>query len=471
MRMPNMSLRNCVSLLSICVWMGAGPALAADAKLPESRPQMQLSFAPLVKASAPAVVNVYVTQRVKEFDSPFGNDPFFREFFGGDFGVPQERVQNSLGSGVIVSEDGLIVTNNHVVKGGGEAEIRVALADKREFDARIILRDEKLDLAVLRTSARDTKFPHLAFANSDQIEVGDLVLAIGDPFGIGQTVTSGIVSALARSGISNSEAQYFIQTDAAINPGNSGGALIDMSGRLMGINTAIVSRSGGSQGIGFAIPSNLVKVFVESAIGGKAIKRPWLGASLAPVTREIAQALKLERVAGALVDEIDPKGPAATVGLAPKDIIIGIDDAAIDDPNALAYRLETMGIGSRAKLKVLRAGREVTLELPLQEAPAVPVVTLTGAHPFDGAKVSTVSPDTIGQGSGGADAGGAVVLDVQQGSIAQSLGFRRGDVIVRVNRSRVKGLDDLQRALKAPQRVWHLDVKRGDQIYQMTVPG
>ncbi len=449
----------------------ACPALAADAKLPDSRQQMQLSFAPLVKATAPAVVNVYVSRRVKEFVSPFGNDPFFREFFGGDFGVPQERMQNSLGSGVIVSEDGLIVTNNHVVKGGGDAEIRVALGDKREFDARIILRDEKLDLAVLRMNTRERKFPHLEFDNSDDIAVGDLVLAIGDPFGVGQTVTSGIVSALARTGINAADAQYFIQTDAAINPGNSGGALIDMNGRLMGINTAIVSRSGGSQGIGFAIPANLVKVFVESAISGKAIAKPWLGASLSPVTHEIAQALKLEKVSGVLVAEVDPKGPAAKAGLTPQDIVVGIDGQLVEDPAGLAYRLDTKGVGANARLQVLRQGREISLDLPLEEAPQPQAVNLTGAHPFDGAKVSDVSVASIGRVANGADAAGAIVLEVQSGSIAQGLGFRPGDIVIRVNRARIKDVDDLQRAIKTPQRVWRLDVRRGDQIYQMAVPG
>jgi len=446
-------------------------ATAAHAATPASQQQMQLSFAPLVKATAPAVVNVYVTRRVKEFVSPFGNDPFFRDFFGSDVGVPRERMENSLGSGVIVSEDGLIVTNNHVVKGGGDAEIKVALADKREFDARIILRDEKLDLAVLRLQAADHKFAHLDFDDSDKIEVGDLVLAIGDPFGVGQTVTSGIISALARSRGDAADAQYFIQTDAAINPGNSGGALIDMNGRLIGINSAIVSRSGGSQGIGLAIPSNLVKVFLDSAISGKAIAKPWLGAELAPVTREIAQQLKLEKVTGVLVADVTPDGPAAKAGLTPQDIVVGIDGAEVEDAAGLAYRLDTKGVGAAAKLSVLRDGHEISLDLPLMEAPKPVAVNLTGPHPFDGAKVSDVALSTLGRNATGSDLAGVMVLEVQTGSIAQSLGFHPGDVVVRVNRTRVRGVADLQRLLKTPQRLWRLDVKRGDQIYEMSVPG
>ena len=210
-------------------------------------------------------------------------------------------MQNSLGSGVIVTADGIVVTNTHVVKVGGAAEIRIALADRREFDAKVIQQDEKTDIAVLRIEGGDGRFPFLEFEDSDTIEVGDQVLAIGNPFGVGQTVTSGIISALARTEIGRSDAQVFIQTDAAINPGNSGGALVDMAGRVVGINTAIFSRSGGSHGIGFAIPSNLVKLFVDSAVTGRKLERPWLGAKLDAVTREMAEALGLPRVAGALV--------------------------------------------------------------------------------------------------------------------------------------------------------------------------
>ena len=443
------------------------PALAAETTVPASRAQQQLSFAPLVKATAPAVVNVYVTARVKEFRSPFGNDPFFREFFG----IPTERMQNSLGSGVIVRGDGLIVTNNHVVASTGDADIRVALADKRELPAKIILRDEKLDLAVLRIDAHGATLPHLEFDDSDAIEVGDLVLAIGNPFGIGQTVTSGIVSALARAGTGSDEQQYFIQTDAAINPGNSGGALIDMNGRLMGINTAIVTRSGGSQGIGFAIPANLVKVFVDSAVNGKTISKPWLGARLEAVNRQIAQELKLDKVAGALVAEVDPEGPAGKAGLLAKDIITGFDGNPVDDLGALTYRLDTRGVGGVAKLSVLRNGQPMSFDLPLVEAPKPTAVALSGAHPFDGAEVAQLSPGMADQLGLTRDASGVVVVNLQPGSIAQGLGFRPGDVVVRINRYKVRTLDELQRILKTPQRLWRLDIKRGDQVYQMTVNG
>jgi S1-C subfamily serine protease len=262
---------------------------AAPRVVPDSMPTVQQSFSPVVKRAAPAVINVYVSHKVEQVASPFADDPFFSRLFGDSFGIPRERIQNSLGSGVIVSPDGVAVTNNHVIQGSGEAEITVALSDGREFPAKVILKDERSDLVVLRLQSKGVQFPSIAFADSDALEVGDLVLAIGDPFGVGQTVTSGIVSALARTQVGISDYQFFIQTDAAINPGNSGGALVDMQGRLAGINTAIFSRSGGSHGIGFAIPSNMVRLVVQAALTGGKLQRPWFGASLQPVTSDLAE--------------------------------------------------------------------------------------------------------------------------------------------------------------------------------------
>src|ERR1700719_3579488 len=239
------------------------PAGAQQRQVPASPAQLQLSYAPVVQRVAPAVVNVYASH-VVENQNPFMADPFFRQFFGG--GVPRGMVQRSLGSGVVVGASGLVVTNYHVIEGA--SEVKIALSDKREFAADIVLKDQRSDLAVLRIKGSSERFPTLEFANSDELQVGDVVLAIGDPFGVGQTVTHGIVSAVARTQVGISDYQFFIQTDAAINPGNSGGALVDMNGRLVGINSAIYSRSGGSQGIGFAIPANMVRVVVTSAEGG-----------------------------------------------------------------------------------------------------------------------------------------------------------------------------------------------------------
>ena len=248
-------------------------------------------------------------------------DPFFRQFFGV---VPRQQVERSLGSGVIVDPSGLIVTNYHVIEGA--SEVKVALSDKREFAADIVLKDQRSDLAVLRIKGAKERFPTLQFANSDDLQVGDVVLAIGDPFGVGQTVTHGIVSAVARTDVGISDYQFFIQTDAAINPGNSGGPLVDMNGRMVGLNSAIYSRSGGSQGIGFAIPANMVRVVVASAEGGSgAVKRPWLGAKLQEVTPDIADSLGLQRPSGALVASVVADSPAARAGIKTGDVIVSVD--------------------------------------------------------------------------------------------------------------------------------------------------
>ena len=269
--------------------------------------ELRLSYAPVVQRVAPAVVNVYAAKTVQN-RNPLFEDPIFRRFFGVPGGGGGSQVQRSLGSGVIVDASGLIVTNYHVIDGADE--MKVSLADKREFEATLVLKDQRTDLAILRIKDAREKFPFLEFANSDVLEVGDIVLAIGNPFGVGQTVTHGIVSALARTQVGITDYQFFIQTDAAINPGNSGGALVDLTGRLVGINTAIFSRSGGSQGVGFAIPANMVRVVVASAKGGgSAVKRPWLGAKLQAVTPEIADSMGLKRPAGALIASVVARRP------------------------------------------------------------------------------------------------------------------------------------------------------------------
>src|SRR5215469_14896585 len=356
-----------LALLAGCL---CTPALAQQRAAPESQVAIKQSFAPVVKKAAPAVVNVYVQHRVEQTVSPFLDDPFFRQFFGDSFGIPRERIQNSLGSGVLVSPEGLVVTNNHVIQGSGEAEITVALSDGREFPAEIILKDEQSDLAILRLDAKGVQFPSIVFSDSDTLEVGDLVLAIGDPFGVGQTVTSGIVSALARTQVGISDYQFFIQTDAAINPGNSGGPLVDMDGKLVGINTAIFSRSGGSHGIGFAIPANMVRVVVASAkSGGGSVKRPWLGANLQAVTPDLSKEFDLKRPAGALVANVAAGGPAARAGLKTGDLIVAVDGQDVDDVNAFDYRFATKPLGGQAQLGILRQGRSMTLPIALQSLP------------------------------------------------------------------------------------------------------
>jgi Do/DeqQ family serine protease len=449
------------------------PVFAQEKVAPPSREAIQYSYAPIVRKAAPAVVNVYVRTHVQTFASPFANDPWFRRFFGDAFGQPTERVMSSLGSGVIVNPEGLIVTNNHVVKGRGETEIRVALSDRREYDAKVISKDEKADIAVLKIEGGDGKFPYLQFDDSDRLEVGDLVLAIGNPFGVGQTVTSGIVSALSRSEMAESDSQVFIQTDAAINPGNSGGALIDMSGRLVGINTMIYSQSGGSVGIGFAIPSNLVRVYAESAASGRKVERPWIGAKLEAMSHDIAEGLGLNRVSGAVVTRLYNKGPAADAGLREGDVITHVDGVEVADARAVYYRLATKGIGQTARLSVIRKNQPMDISLPLVVAPKPgkdDARNLSGNNPLDGARVSNILP-SVADELGIDETEGVVITSVRNGSVAQSLGFQPGDIIVSIGDKKILNVIDAEQAVAMRQRVWQVAVKRGNRVLQLQVPG
>src|SRR5215813_10556776 len=320
-------------LFLILAW---APAMGQDVRVPTSPDEIRLSYAPVVKRVAPAVVNVYAARVVE--NRPMFDDPIFRRFFGG--GGRHEQVQRSLGSGVIVDPAGLVVTNFHVIENADQ--VRVSLADKREFEADIVLKDQHSDLAVLRLKDTRERFAAIDLGDSDSLQVGDIVLALGNPFGVGQTVTHGIVSAVARTQVGITDYQFFIQTDAAINPGNSGGALVDLGGRLVGINTAIFSRSGGSQGIGFAIPVNMVRVVLDSArSGGKAVKRPWFGAKLQDITPEIADSLNLKRPVGALVSSVVARSPAARAGMRTGDLVVSVDGQEVDDVNAFDYRFAT----------------------------------------------------------------------------------------------------------------------------------
>src|SRR5712692_9160272 len=380
------------TLAVICLSATAAvPAVAQDRRVPTSPAEVKLSYAPIVQRVQPAVVNVYAAKVVQN-RNPLLDDPIFRRFFGVP-GQQPEQMQRSLGSGVMVDPSGLVVTNNHVIEGADQ--VKVSLSDKREFEAEIVLKDSRTDLAILRLKDTHEKFPTLDFSNSDELQVGDVVLAIGNPFGVGQTVTHGIISALARTQVGITDYQFFIQTDAAINPGNSGGALVDMTGRVIGINTAIFSRSGGSQGIGFAIPANMVRVVVASAkSGGKAVKRPWLGARLQAVTPEIAESLGLRLPSGALVANVVANSPAARAGLKLSDLIVAIDGQAVDDPNAFDYRFATRPLGGTAQIDAQRSGRLVKLTVPLETAPDTGrnEIVLTTRSPFQGAKVANISP-------------------------------------------------------------------------------
>ena len=443
---------------------------AADASraVPGSMPQVQLTFAPVVKRVAPAVVNVYARTVVQAPTNPLFSDPLFAQLFGN----PQmrQRVQQSLGSGVIVRPDGVILTNNHVVQGG--ANIVVALSDKREFQAKVLLADARTDVAVLKIDTRGEQLATVPFADSDKVQVGDLVLAIGDPFGVGQTVTMGIVSALARTQIGASDYQFFIQTDAAINPGNSGGALVTTDGRLAGINTSILSRTGESIGIGFAIPANLARRVLEGALGG-GVKLAWIGAEGQPVTAAIAASLGIPVPNGVLLRSVYPGGPAADAGLKTGDVIFSVDSQPVNDMQSLNYRIATHKIGDVVKMHV-HLGKQasdvsVTLALP-PENPPRELQSIGGHNPLTGAKVENLSPATATELQLPLMARGVAIVSVSAGTPSSGYGFQPGDVVRGVNGAAIKSVDDLQRALAGVSH-WDLVIDRGGQRLTLRVDG
>jgi len=450
----------------------SGAAFAQKA-VPQSLPQMQLSFAPLVKETSPAVVNVYARTRARARSSSlFADDPFFRRFFGDDsFGMPRDRARNSLGSGVVVHSSGVMVTNYHVVREA--TAIRVVLADRREYDAKLLLSDERSDLAVLKIEAGPQELPALELGNSDDLAVGDLVLAIGNPFGVGQTVTSGIVSALARTEVGISDYQFFIQTDAAINPGNSGGALVNMKGELVGINTAIFSRTGGSIGIGFAIPSNMVRVVVQSALSGSKIVRPWLGAELQDVTQEIADSLGLARPQGALIVTIEKESPLASAGLRPGDLLLALDGREIGTAKEFIYRLATNSAGSRIVIRYRRRETEAEVRVLLAAAPeTIPraETRLDGDNPLSGLTVVNLSPAVSEELGLEEVKSGVAVIDPGNG-IGRRLGFRRGDVIVDINGQPINSVQILSAVLAEGADYWSLAISRNGRLLRLQVAG
>jgi len=461
----------CTLAVAVSLCQSLGQAEAQERRVPSSQAELQLSYAPIVQRVQPAVVNVYAAKTIQN-SNPLLDDPIFRRFFGVP-GQQPEQMQRSLGSGVMVDPSGLVVTNNHVIEGADQ--VKVSLADKREYEAEIVLKDTRSDLAVLRL--KDTngdKFATLDFANSDGLQVGDVVLAIGNPFGVGQTVTHGIISALARTQVGITDYQFFIQTDAAINPGNSGGALVDMTGRLAGINTAIFSRSGGSQGIGFAIPANMVRVVVASAkSGGKAVKRPWLGARLQAVTPEIAETLGLKLPSGALVANVAPNSPASKAGLKLSDLIVAIDGQPIDDPNAFDYRFATRPLGGTAQIDVQRGGKAIKLTVPLETAPDTgrDEIVLTARSPFQGARVANISPALADELHLDAGTEGVVVTDLADDGTAANVGFQKGDIILAVNNEKITRTRDLEKASKTGTRVWRITLLRAGQQINVTLGG
>lgn len=459
--MPRRTIDVLFSVFAVILGL-AGPAARAEApEAPANHLELRATYAPAVREAAPAVVNIYTKRVVTQRMRTVFDDPFFRDFLGGGMpgGMTRQRIQSSLGSGVIVDQTGIVVTNNHVVENAGA--IKLVLADRREFEAEILLTDPQTDLAVLRIPV-EGELPVLDFADSDTAQVGDIVLAIGNPFGVGQTVTSGIVSAQARTAASVSDFQFFIQTDAAINPGNSGGALVDVDGKLLGVNTAIYSRSGGSNGIGFAIPANLVHQVVTSAISGDGhVRRPWLGVQGTTVDAAMAQAVGLDRPRGAIVGEVFKGGPADRGGLREGDVVLRIAGKDVFAAEALRYRPATMRVGETVAIDVLRDGKERTLKVKLTYPPETPSRherKLTGTHPLSGITIANLSPALNEELGRSPMSSGVVVLSTEPGSIASRYRLGRNVVLLNINGVDITKVEDVERAVTKRGRVFQMAV-------------
>lgn len=447
--------------------------LAADQKeIPHPREGVVYSYAPIVKVVAPAVVNIYTLQHPKanKSTSPFLDDPFFKQFLG-RINPEKDRDQISLGSGVIINKDGYILTNYHVIKDADQIE--VALSDKRQFIAKTIVQDKRTDLALLKIDAKGD-LPFLKVDNQENLEVGDIVLAIGNPFGIGQTVTSGMVSALARSQQGIGDIHSFIQTDAAINPGNSGGPLVRTDGRLVGINTAIYSKSGGSMGIGFAIPTTLALPLIESLKNGGHIVRPWIGLDVVQLSVDGAKKLNMDHLYGVVIKSVYPNGPGQKAGLKEGDIITAIDGFEIDDKDTLDYRVAIAPVGKSATIKFFRNGDENTLSVqfvaPPESTDPLPFA-IDGLTPLQGAKMRILSPALALDLGLNPMKTGVVITEVSKDGAANDVGLRPGDVLVSINTQKVLTKQDAVTLVKAQAKSWDLVVSRGQKLVYLQVKG
>ncbi len=435
----------------------AAPARAQEAAgqiVPQSREQIQMSFAPLVKKVSPAVVNIYTKRMVATaVQNPLMADPFFRQFFGNRLRMPmRQHMEASLGSGAIVDAGGLIVTNAHVIEGA--AEVVVVLADGREFPARIALVDHASDLALLRVDPGAEPLPFASLRPSESLEVGDLVLAIGNPFGVGQTVTSGIVSAQGRSSLDINDYNFFIQTDAAINPGNSGGPLVALDGGVVGINTAIFSRSGGSLGIGFAIPSEMVATVIAAEKNGqggdKGVIRPWLGVSMQSITPEIAGSLGLPRPGGSLIADLHPSSPLLKAGAKIGDAVVAVNGHPIRDAAEMKFRMATVPVGQTAAFILLRDGQNINLEVPAIAPPDDPPrqeTLIQGRHLLGGVTIANLNPAVATEIDYNGREQGVVVLGVPQNGYGHILS--PGDLILEINGAEIKTVSDVTDTLKS----------------------
>ena len=462
-----------LQIFAVLFILAGASAFAQDRMVPRSEDEVTLSFAPLVKKTSPAVVNIYTKRIVQTQVSPMMADPMFQRFFGdmGMRGLTKEQVQSSLGSGVIVEPDGLIVTNAHVVKGA--QEIMVVLNDRREFEAKLSLLDEKSDLAILRVDAKGELLPHAPLKPSENLQVGDIVIAIGNPFGVGQTVTSGIVSALARSTLNINDFDFFIQTDAAINPGNSGGPLVATDGGVVGINSAIYSRSGGSLGIGFAIPSEMVATVIAAEKSGSraAVSRAWLGINGQQVSADIADSLGLNRPMGVLINKIHPDSPLKKEGMEVGDVVIKINGRDVHDAAELKFRLATLPLGQDVTLDVLRKGKPESFTVKTQSPPDVPArdeTLIEGNNPLSGAKFANINPAVAVEYNVETAGTGVIVTDVTS-SRGMSRLLQRGDIISAINGKDIDSVKTLKSALKeaATAKKFALVLERNGQKTQI----
>jgi Do/DeqQ family serine protease len=451
------------------VSLAPGFAYADDSRIvPDNRTQIQMSYAPLVKKVAPAVVNVFTKRTVTRAVNPLAANPFFQQLFGGGygggaFGMPgglsRRMVENALGTGVIVDPKGLIVTNAHVVEGADE--INVVLNDGREFVATKMMVDKSADIAVLRIDAKGP-LPYVTLEPSEKLEVGDLVIAIGNPFGVGQTVTSGIVSALARSSLDVNDYNYFIQTDAAINPGNSGGPLVAMDGGVVGINAAIYSKDGGSLGIGFAIPSEMVAAVlaaVKSGQTGDHIVRPWIGVTTQKVTSDIAQSLGQTAPRGLLVTHLHQQSPMRQAGIQIGDVILAIDSHPVNDAAELKFHMATVPVGGDVAIDISRKGQPLSVTVKAIAPPEMPPrneTAIASNTPLNGAAVANINPaDSLDFGL--SQEQGVVVMKVDPQSTASQI-FEPGDIVAGINGVRITDVGVLQEALNNAQGGWMLDI-------------
>lgn len=457
-------------VIILCAFLTPFSGRAQERIVPETRTEIQFSYAPLVKKVSPAVVNIYTTRTVASgFRSPFMNDPFFEHFFGGGMfgGMSRERVENSLGSGVIVSKEGLVITNEHVVRGA--EEIIVVAADGSEYEAKRLLSDPASDLAVLRIN-EVREFQYVTLKPSESLEVGDLVLAIGNPFGVGQTVTSGIVSAQGRSSLDINDYNFFIQTDAAINPGNSGGPLVSMDGGVVGINTAIFSKSGGSMGIGFAIPSEMVASVIAAALSGqsgdKGIIRPWLGVTAQDVTSDIAQSLDLKKPGGALIADLHSVSPLKKAGVKTGDVVVSVNGHEIRDASEMKFRMATVPLGKTAKVKIMRQGKERQLDVQAIAPPDIPPrdeKTLQGNHILRGVVIANLNPAVSVELGLNGEEQGVVVMSVPRGSYAMRA-VRQGSILLEINGTKITAPEDVEKALSDQSQGISLVTKNGGRI-------